>query len=171
MESTKIKIGFNELEYNNTVSIFYANKEILFNALQEAERIVGTPPAIKTFMNGFVSCVMEQIKAKHIDAAKLGLSDEKLLSLFNYDLKKLIELESFYNFSITKEPNENDFAIFAETPEEIARLKKCEALAKAWEDLQTDFGSPLKPNFYVHYKNNQNTNALQANIAFVKRGF
>ena len=121
---TKIKIGFQELEYNNTVSIFYANKDILFNALQEAERIVGTPPAIKTFMNGFVSCVMDQIKNKHIDAAKLGLSDEKLLSLFNYDLKKLIELESFYNFSITKEPTENDFAIFAETPEEISRLKK-----------------------------------------------
>lgn len=164
----KIKIGFQETIYKNDVKLHFENKEILYSATNEYSRLMGAMPLMKDFLKGFVSYTIEQIKGKHIEATRLGLSDEKLISLYGYDLNKLEALETSYNFTLTKEPNETNYFVYAESEQELQRFKKCEALINAWNDLQKDFESTLKPNLYVHYKNNQLGQPLQANISFIK---
>jgi hypothetical protein len=164
----KIKIGFQESQYNNDTKLYFENKETLFQASKVFDNLIGQTPDLKQFQKGFKAHAIEVIKSNHPEGTALGLTTEKLLHLYNYDLSKLEALETQYNFDLTKEPNETNYFIFAENEQELSRFKKCEALINAWNDLQKDFETPLKPNRYIYYKNSQIGQPLQANISFIK---
>ena len=168
----KIKIGFRADQFATDNEAYMKNKDLLFSACQEFEKIIGTSPAMKPFLASFEKYTMEQIKVKFPDAAKLGLPNSKLLSLYNIDLTKIKALEATYTSSVMVEPKKEDYEVYASTPEQIERYNKCKNLCDVWSDLssQSPIAITLKFNPFVHYTNQQSNLPLTPNIDFVLRG-
>jgi hypothetical protein len=164
-----MEIGKRSADFEKAKNDYYENKEILFQASKEFENILGISPDLKQFAKGFKIHTIEQIKVKHPEANALGLSNEKLLNLYSYDLSKIEALEGLYRPDLQKDPKESDYIIYAETPEEKQRFELAQQLCEIWTKLNQLEPQVLKPNIYVKYKDSQVFNSLEPNITFIKR--
>lgn len=136
--SKKEIIGFNNdlkqkyIHTSNDKLTLLNNAIILFKEQTKTEI-----QDIKEFEKSFYKYACNFVQNKHPKALELGLTADKLHSLYGYDFTELKELETSYQKSNVVLRFENnkfnidttiDFNIYAETPTELERLKDCKEL-------------------------------------------
>lgn len=168
---SKTKIHFEEANFLTAQNYYEGNQQLLADAIENYNAILGTTPGdVIEFQKDIYNNTVEGIKAKYKDAFSLGLSVEKLCDLFSIDLGKIKELCNKYTPNL-KEPKEEDFYLYAETPIQLKRFDNCQKLIDAWELFKdTDREIILPPNPFVQYKNNNKHNPLIANYNYVLKG-
>lgn len=167
----KIKIGINQNQLDYDTKLYFENKEILYQATNEYQKLMGEQPNLKTFIKGFIACAVSVINERHPEALALGLSQQKLFDLFGYNTQKLEALEGQYNTALQTEPKESDYYIYAENEQEIKRYNQALQLCEAWNTLNENTPQIMARNKYIHYTNAMSNLPLIPSIEFIKNGF
>ena len=151
MKTTKIFLEFQQVEFNNAKTLF-AKKQIVKNqmyaelsklideAVDPADCIESNP------LDFYYNWLLEKYK----DRNQMNLKAIKLVDLLEIDLTS-------FNSSIAKnnavlnvpEPIEEEFKVYAETPEELARLKLATDLIDVAERFNKMNGSVQSVNLTV----------------------
>jgi hypothetical protein len=115
-----IAIYFAEQEYKNHLKKFEAKKEIEKQITKEFKKLLNSqldPANFENVIDDFYSCL--EIQKKEVNT--MNLKGNKLASLLDIDVNRLLSLQSQYNLLIVDEPKEEDYTTYATQPEEIER--------------------------------------------------
>jgi threonine synthase len=119
-EIKPIAIYFAEQEYKNHLKQFEAKKEIEKQIVKEFKKLLNSqlePIDFENVIDEFYTCL--ELQKKEVNT--MNLKGNKLASLLDIDVNRLLALQSQYNLLIVDEPKAEYYTTYATKPEEIER--------------------------------------------------
>jgi hypothetical protein len=135
MKTTKIFLEFQQVEFNNAKALFDKKQMVKKQMYAElSELINGAVEPSESIENDPLQYFYDWLLIEYKDRNQMNLKAVKLVDLLEIDLTKFKDSIAKNNaIPNIPEPIEEDFKVYAETPEELARLK-----------LSTDFVEVIK---------------------------
>lgn len=125
MKTTKIFLQFQKVEFNNAKALFEKKQMVKKQMYAELSNLIdedAEPTA--SIENNPLQFFYDWLLEKYKDRNPMNLKAVKLVDLLEIDLTKFKDSIAKNNaIPNVPEPKEEDFNLYAETPEELARLK------------------------------------------------
>lgn len=125
MKTTKIFLEFQQVEFNKAKALF-EKKQIAKNQMyvELSKLIDGTAEPAESIENDPLQYFYDWLLIEYKDRNQMNLKAVKLVDLLEIDLTKFKDSIANNNkVPNVPEPIEENFKLYAETPEEVARLK------------------------------------------------
>lgn len=119
-QTKPIAIYFAEQEYKNHLKQYEAKKELEKQIVKEFRKLLNSqlePLNYENVIDEFYTCL--ELQKKEVNT--MNLKGNKLASLLDIDVNRLLTLQSQYNLIIVDEPKEENYTTYATKPEEIER--------------------------------------------------
>lgn len=125
MKTTKVFLELKFNDFNNAKTIFEKKKIAKNQMYAELSKLIDeTVEPTESIENNPLQYFYDYLLEKYKDSNPMNLKANKLVDLLEIDLAKFKDTISKNNaIPNVPEPKEEDFKIYAETPEELARLK------------------------------------------------
>lgn len=149
MKTTKIFLEFQQVEFNKA-KVLFDKKQIVKNAMYaELSKLIDNEvePA-ESIENDPLQYFHDWLLEKYKDHNQMNLKAVKLVDLLEIDLTKFKDSIAKNNaIPNVPEPTEENFKLYAETPEELARLKLSTDLAEVIKRTKKVIGFINLSNF------------------------
>ena len=154
----KTAVFYNEREHHTEMAAAHEIAKVFTEAKNELETILEKPLDYTAFKNDVLGYSIAEIKLKYPGAFNLNLPLDKTLQMLSIDLRKLEQFDAILKTTkheicvcpkkgtATPKDNKEPHILYAETPQQLDRLRVAQSLADLLEELHQYKSGTAKAN-------------------------